>query len=282
MKRSEFFVLVGVLFIFVTSAHADDAGPWKVILQTKVTHQTSVAGFLNETFGITAGPHGEVHYSIDGGKTWPKAKNSSLCRYGLDILNESLAWTTGNGGHVRVSTDGGKNWQALSDLNISQYICFLDEKTGWVASQTKRLWATANGGQTWTELTPPQDAKSFVAMTLRTADDGYVLDKSGVLHTTRDGGQTWSSQSLGLKKKIFMTSRLPTAAMRFFDSDHGLIVLSLKGNKNIVATRTADGGNTWKQEHVPSTIGMPFLTHDGTMLTVSFAGSITVLRYQSP
>jgi hypothetical protein len=70
--------------------------------------------------------------------------------------------------------------------------------------------------------------------------------------------------------------------MRFFDADHGLVALSLKGEEGveILTMRTADGGQTWEQESALATFGAPYLTRDGTMLTiVGLSKKITVLRY---
>jgi hypothetical protein len=54
------------------------------------------------------------------------------------------------------------------------------------------------------------------------------------------------------------------------------------GSNKVVALRTADGGQTWTEEIVPTTIGTLHLTHDGEYLTVVSAlrpDKITVLRY---
>jgi photosystem II stability/assembly factor-like uncharacterized protein len=267
-----------------TPAPAASAGTWQVVIQDmNVKHATTVAGFLNDKFGLTAGYAGETHYTTDGGQTWPQAKNQSMCRYGLDIVDQKLAWTAGNGGNVRVSTDGGQNWQAVSNLKdsgISQFISFIDAKIGWVANQTT-LWTTQDGGQNWTEIKLPEGAKKLVEIALRAANDGYLLDEAGVLYITQDGGQKWTSQPLELKDGVMSLPHI--AAVRFFDAEHGLIVASLAGGgKNkVVALRTADGGKTWTEEEVPAQIGSSFyLTHDGSTLTVvDMSNQISVLRY---
>ena len=270
-----------------TEAPAAQVPAWKIVQQVKVKHATTVAAFLDDTFGITAGYAGEVHYTADGGQTWPKAKNASMCRFGVDIVNQNLAWHVGNGGNVRVSTDGGQNWAAVANLSssgISQFISFVDAKTGWAANQTK-LWATADGAQKWTEVALPKEAKNLVEIVLRTASDGYLLDEAGVLYITHDGGQQWSSQTLELKDGAINLLSLPhSAAVRFFDADHGLIIASLAGGgkSKLVALRTADGGKTWEKEDMsmPAKFGSLYLSHDGTTLTIfDTSNQVTVLHY---
>jgi photosystem II stability/assembly factor-like uncharacterized protein len=268
-------------------AAAEDTSLWKVAQQVKVKHATTVTAFLDDTLGITAGYAGEVHYTADGGQTWPRAQNASMCRFGLDIVNRNLAWHVGNGGNVRVSTDGGQKWTAVANLSssgISQFISFIDAKTGWAANQTT-LWATADGAQKWTAVALPEGAKKLVEIALRTASAGYLLDEAGVLYITQDGGQHWSSQALELKDGALALIKEPHgAALRFFDADHGLIIASLAGggSRKLVALRTADGGKTWQKEDmsVPAPIGSLYLTHDGTTLTIfDTTNQVTVLRY---
>lgn len=271
---------------------AVDAGQWQVISQIEVTHPTTIAGFLNDTFGITAGPNGETHYTTDGGKTWTKANNSSLCRFGLDIVDEQVAWHCGNSGHVRVTTDGARNWQAVADFGPSEpthcrFLSFLDDKTGWAATPNQ-LAATQDGGMTWTEIARPDDIQTIMAIALRTASDGYILDSGGKLFVTQDGGKTWSTRELAPiaddSGKSFAWY-VPSAAVRFLDSERGLVVMNFRNavtNKNqAMAMRTADGGQTWSQASIPVT-GALYLSHDGEILTVtSLTGrEITVLRYR--
>jgi len=160
---------------------AGDTNRWEVILETKVEYPAMVAGFLNDTFGITAGTQGKVYYTTDGGKTWSQAKNSSPCRLGLDVVDENVAWNGGEGGRVLGSTDGGRNWPVVSLLGgVIPFISFLDAETGWAAS-SKQLWMTTDGSQTWAKITLPEGVKDFAAIALRTARDGYLLDKTGAL-----------------------------------------------------------------------------------------------------
>jgi photosystem II stability/assembly factor-like uncharacterized protein len=103
-----------------------------------------------------------------------------------------------------------------------------------------------------------------------------------------DGGKSWSTQTLGLDKygemKLLPVTETTTAAMRFIDADHGIVVLSLAGggDSQVVALRTTDGGQTWEEEIVPAKLSIPYLTRDGALLTLVGlleTSSITVLRY---
>lgn len=264
---------------------AEAAEPWTVVFKTEpVKFKASVAGFLNESIGITAGYGGEIHYTSDGGGTWPNGVNESMCRYGLDILDEKTAWTIGNGGNVRMSNDGGRTWQAAASVPIgfSQFISMADSKIGWAANYD-RLVATEDGAQTWTAVDLPDGIRGIAAVQRRTAEAGYLVDKSGTLFATADGGKTWTAIPLGLDKAIFTPAKIPMGAVRFTDSDHGVVIASLEDSGGeLTALWTADGGTTWRSETLPEKMGVLFLSRDTIYLTVfSTDNRIALLRHDA-
>ena len=270
------------------------AGPWKLVSQRAADPNISiyVAGFLDETHGITVGYNGEVHYTADGGKTWPAGTNQSFCRFGLDIVSAQAAWHCGNGG-LGFSSDGGKTWTnvkgtySTADSFPCHFLSFLDARTGWAATGGD-LDLITNGGDTWTAIKLPAGlGGSIAAIDLRTATDGYVLDSAGAVWITADGGKTWTSKPLGLTGGAIATAKLPLASMHFTDSTHGVVVARLAGaSAKLVAFRTSDGGATWQSEQIALALGKAdltalFLAHDGTNLTVTDTfNTVTLLRYQ--
>ncbi|NLK87559.1 MAG: hypothetical protein GX279_08725 [Clostridiaceae bacterium] len=238
---------------------------WSIVLDTEISHPTNMAGFLNESFVITVGPYGEIHYSVDGGQTWPEGENESMCRFSLDIVDENIAWCGGAGNNVRSSVDGGKTWRALEDVDLGgghANIDFIDDTTGWLAAQ-KKLVATNDAGESWSELALPEGAKSIAAICLRTANDGYLLTHDGLFCKTADGGAAWSSQDLEMANyEIVDTKQKPgldknniaLADISFSDENNGIIIFSGvspgKGFKTW-CLRTGDGGASWTSEQLP-------------------------------
>ena len=114
---------------------------WSIVLDTEISHPTNMAGFLNESFVITVGPYGEIHYSVDGGQTWPEGENESMCRFSLDIVDENIAWCGGAGNNVRSSVDGGKTWRALEDVDLGEVTqistLLTTQRGGW---QHRKSW----------------------------------------------------------------------------------------------------------------------------------------------
>lgn len=264
--------IVCLIFIASITFGADEKiGPWKELLAFNMNHATDYAGFFNEKYGITVAAYGEVHYTYDSGKTWPRAENSSLCRFGLDIVDEKVAWHCGNGGHIRVSTDGAKTWQQVTSYQISHMISFIDAKYGWTAN-TMSAGETVDGAQTWKDLKLSRGIAAIAAIRVVAPKSGYLLDSNGKLYFTRDGGASWGVQSLGLEKDVTLLDieRAKGAVIRFRDAMNGIIVCAVSAGK-VIAAITADGGKTWSLETVPgvSPIQHLFLAPDGKTLTVT-------------
>lgn len=254
---------------------------WKSVADATAEHSNFAAGFMDEKSGITVGYSGEIHYTTDGGKTWPTAVNNSACRWGLDIVNEKLVWSCGNSGNIRVSKDFGQNWDAVTDcMGPCNLISFIDDKTGWVAS-TSWMQATSDSGKTWKDVKIPEGLNDITAINLISANEGYILSHSGMFYSTKDGGKTWSSpKDLGVKELQIDNKRIPAstgtcAAMRFTDSNNGIIVFSgVYGTTggNVWSMKTSDAGKTWTTKALDvdkmfyqSTV---YLSHDGKFLTL--------------
>jgi photosystem II stability/assembly factor-like uncharacterized protein len=212
----------------------------------------TLAGFLNESYGISVGPDDDVRYTNDGGDSWTKARSELFCRHGLEIVDEETAWVCGNGG-VRVSTDGARTWRTAASFDCS-LMSFLDARSGWAAS-TYVLRSTSDGGTVWQAVDLPT-AGRLAAIHLRTADDGYLLDTDGNLFVTADGGGKWEQRSLGLKpgERLISSVGFPLAALRFLDSGRGMAVFDLEDGSVWFAV-TADGGRSWQRAEIPDLRG---------------------------
>ena len=261
-----------------------DIGPaYRVYLVT-------MAGFQTDSYALTVGPDDDVRYTTDSGQSWTKAAGALHCRHGLDIVDESVAWHCGNGG-TRVTTDGGKTWKTVA-ASVCPHMSFLDAQTGWTASSYV-LQATSNGGASWTKIPLPSAAQDIVSISLRTADDGYILDTVGNLFITPDAGRTWAQQSLGLKtgEQLIAAAVGSKAVMRFVDARHGMVVFDLDDGTVWFAI-TGDGGRSWQRSEIPELRNRSlyynlFLAHSGNLLTATDdfnngANASVVLRYQQP
>lgn len=254
-----------------------------------LVYMVSLAGFHTDTYGISVGPDDDARYTTDGGKTWTKAPSALFCRHGLEIVDEKTAWHCGNGG-TRVSRNGGQTWETV-ESSPCPYLSFVDTQTGWAASPWL-LQATSDGGASWKTIPLPQGVHDIAAVSLRTPGDGYLLDTAGSLFVTADGGLNWAKHSLWLNadKQLIITG-IPKAAMRFVDTQNGMVVFDLPDGTVWFAV-TADGGQTWNMAEIVDLRGGSlyyhlYLSRDGRLLTITDdftngKNTSTVLRYQQP
>lgn len=173
---------------------------WKAVNSITIDHKANNVAFYNMDFGITVGYAGEIHYSGDQGKTWPRAENKTACLFGIDIINENVAFACGNGKNVTKTTDGGKTWNRVADFGGSspvmcQMLSFVDENTGFIASELKLAY-TNDSGTTWTEREVPA---KIMAIHLTSATKGYFVGMDRKLYVTEDAGVTWEAGELNME-----------------------------------------------------------------------------------
>lgn len=269
---------------------------WEEIHDIKVSHTVNIEGFYSRDYGITVGYAGASFYTTDGGETWTKGTNTSMCRFCLDIVDENLAWSAGNGKNVRVTKDNGQNWTAVKDTTCLETahlnIEFIDDQTGWVCTHTK-LASTADGGKTWTEMTIPEGVKRISAIYLRTAQDGYLLAQDGTLYITKDGGTSWETKKIDPSEQVamypnskfeFAREQIPVVDFTFTDENNGTVIFTCpiinKDKETWVAT-TTDGGETWEYEKLMFDDFKAFrvyISADGKYLTLGAKGRMKVLE----
>ena len=269
-----------------TSGNGKAKSNWKVVKTVAVPQKNNIGGFYDDNFGITVGYGGEVHYTIDGGTTWPQSINESACRFGLCIVNDKIAWNCGNAGNVRKTVDGGKNWVAVSDFGSTEpdqcrYIKFFDENTGWIASN-KLLAFTSDSGKVWNKAKLPDGIGEITAMYWSKVEVGYLIDTNNNLYTTEDSGKTWSSKKLNIKNLNNGVWPAGSACLRFNDTKNG-VFFYLGTDSNLKCSRTSDGGDTWKEEVLPDLIGLSlYISADGKLVSVNSGDghTITVIQHQ--
>jgi photosystem II stability/assembly factor-like uncharacterized protein len=260
-KLGVLILIITVCFAWQFGTFAESKPVWTKLADLEIKHSAYTVGFLNQTYGITAGFNGECHYTMDGGKTWPKAENHSLCRYGLEIVNENIAWNCGNGNSVRLSKDGGRTWIAVTDCGlVGTQLSFINEQTGWIAN-ANFVVATNDGGVNWARLDLPTKTIGTIALLSETV--GYVLDKNvPVLYATKDAGKTWATQKLDIEEAP------NSPVMRWLSPNQAIIVGFSTSQRKEIALVTLDGGKTWQREVIGDKLGAPFLSKDGKILTL--------------
>ena len=250
---------------------------YETVKDIDISHKMYYAGFLNKDFGITVGYSGEIHYSTDGGDSWPIGENKSMCRFGLGIVNEDVAYCVGNGGHVRRTADGGKTWQPVTDFgqnvpNQCRYVSFIGEDEGWIASNMD-IGSTTDGGKTWTTVSKPKECSEIVGIYLQNKDIAYVLDDKDKMYITEDGAKTWKVQDFEADGYEAIIWKAPAISINFTDIQNGNVYYFDK-NKKLCCATTKDGGNKWTQKEMPDIEGEEiFVSRDENTISIISGGN---------
>jgi photosystem II stability/assembly factor-like uncharacterized protein len=93
---------------------------------------------------------------------------------GRDLSGTSAPGVPNLGGVVLATSDGGHSWHPLATPGNAQTVCFSDPGHGWLGADG-RLYRTADGGKSWTVLTPKAgqlDSGYTASMTVECASEG--------------------------------------------------------------------------------------------------------------
>jgi photosystem II stability/assembly factor-like uncharacterized protein len=200
----------------------------------------------------------------DGGAHWrditPAPREPPIELSNAHFLDPAHGWTgaVGGFGTKAVQTfrtaDGGTTWrssQVIVDEALYLTFDFLDPQHGWlvVATQTGsgfissgRLFQTADGGATWSELPPPPSGHAVRFINLSTGWNvgGARFDQ---LYITRDGGHVWQQQNVPAPPAYADTSPahdLPTLV----DSRFGVLPVMF-ADGSVQLDFSTDGGTSW-------------------------------------
>ena len=277
LKNTFHLTITSLLFICLAACSPQTSpscasDSWEIIGQVDFGQPTISVMFRDLVVGIATDLGGGIHYTEDGGKTWNFSTDAGSSRVALDMDKDTI-WHVAYGGALLRSTDNGHTWEYISQLTHSghiEYISFSDLMNGWfVSTEVRKLFVTADGGKTWNAMSLPDGMGRVASIQQRTTDEGYLLDTARKLFITHDGGLTWMKRSIPAIDGLTIPDQNHSAALRFIDENNGLVALNLVGGgtSKVYVLRTTDRGSTWTDEPLPLSIGMFFLTRDGTLLT---------------
>lgn len=181
------------------------------------------------------------------------------------FVNSQVGWVVNTSGFIYKTTDGGTSWTTLVESPTSTFRCvgFANESKGWVGNLTidlncfgtpgdpVLLYATTDGGTTWTPVTGLPEPLPLGLCGMDVVDEdvvyivGRVCDPARIVKTT-DGGATWESIDM-----VGLADRLIDCL--FVDAQTGFVVGGrddvVSGNSRGVILQTTDGGVTWTTRH---------------------------------
>jgi photosystem II stability/assembly factor-like uncharacterized protein len=221
---------------------------------------------------ITAG--NQILWTNDWGNNWaditPSLKNVSVD--GAFFLPNSTGWLIVHNEasppmiSIAMTNDRGKTWTTVplstADTMVREgysgqtAVSFADELHGWIllkkmsgaASSLGDLFATTDGGKTWSHLPGPPVAGQILFTSVK---NGWLVGgpRNDDLFITTDGAGEWQKAIIPAPKGSEDSIEVHFGLPYFSDSRHALLSAKyLNANKTITAViySSDDAGETWK------------------------------------
>ncbi len=221
----------------------------------------------------------------------------------------------GDHGYIVYSDDNGESWQrakvaSTTPVPLLTGVFFADPKTGWAVGHDAVIFATADGGETWTpQFSAPGEQKPLLSVLFLDKNTGFAVGAYGSFYETADGGKTWTAHKIidddkhlnAIAKigadKLLIAGEAGTLLLSgdngktwtplpspykgsFFGTlgadDGAIVVYGLRGK----IFRSADLGKTWQtvdNASVATLLGGTRLP-DGALVIAGNAGTVLVSR----
>lgn len=169
--------------------------------------------FTDNGRGWAFGEEGALYTTRDGGDNWERQRvpTRNLLLGGW-FLNSEQGWLVGAGATLLQTADGGETWRsgmlvgftppaasgnAGSPLRVRfTAATFVDSKRGWAVGAEGRVFATRDGGRTWTAQTSNVSTDLYDVKFLDNYE-GWAAGAGGTLLHTTDGGSHWTIEPSG-------------------------------------------------------------------------------------
>ncbi len=282
MKKLALMAIIGIS-VLSGCASVQTEAEWKLKKDYTVAFHSTACGYETASYCISGGLLGETHYSLDGGLSWQKGSKTAVsCRMGLDILDAKTAFTSGEAGIARTD-DGGITWTGINHIQFDE-VSFLDADNGWAGRDTL-LQVTADGGLHWNTVIMPDGFGPVASLSASSPDVVSVIDDGGRFIRSDDRGKSWQTPGKAIEivgyACIFHISALRTSS----GESVLMAVYARRGNKTgWLLLESRNKGKTWSHEEIDGTfgnsfLGHPYLSHDGTLFTVSDSGLNRITLY---
>lgn len=151
----------------------------------------------------------------------------------VDFVSPTQGFVGGANGTLLTTADGGQSWQNLSQPTMGTVRKLcFASATAGWAATATGLYRTANAGQTWQRVANATTALNDVQFV--NPQVGYAVGNQSEILKTTNGGQTWQSQ------RQYFWNFVELRSVSFSAPDSGMAV----GNHEAMYT-TTNGGQTW-------------------------------------
>lgn len=250
---------------------------------------------------VAAGERGTVLLSDDGGASWRQAQVPvQVSLTALHFVDARTGWAAGHLGTILKTDDGGEHWQLqLDGVRAAERIAealvqgderarklarqiaeegpdkpffdieFLDAQRGFAVGAYNLAFTTADGGRTWTPLTPRLPNPRSLHLYAVRAQQGrlFIAGEQGLLLRSDDGGASFVALASPYKGSFFGLLAAKSGT---------LIAYGLRGR----VFRSTDLGASWQpvEAGVPVSISAATEVEPGVLALLTQTGELLKSR----
>jgi photosystem II stability/assembly factor-like uncharacterized protein len=268
----------------------DGGNTWTRVLgpdPRDVGRTRSAIRFTDAKHGLLAISGGSIQTTSDGGRTWQR-QDVKVTSWDQPVALQFSSAVDGRlllDGKLWHTADGGASWGlpvapggAYSFVVATSWI---DAADGWAAvtNDPYPLYATHDGGRTWSPVTLPANAGGLISVAFADASTGIVVTGWNQVLRTTDAGKTWQLVA-GASGALEVVAAGPhtfwsTGATIARSDDDGVTwktllpsdgtlyrgLQALDGQQaqalaNGAVIATADAGITWTQTSMPGDVSL--------------------------
>ena len=243
------------------------------------TYQNMPPGELFRFPGTLVVAGRTIYQSTDGGENWNRMSTVDFYPGEYSFVDPLHGWAMvtweDDSRDLMRTTDGGVTWTPtsltmamsrsagaeISNVDITE-VMMADAARGWAigarAGENDRILVTADGGNRWIDVTPPESLLAggsevrALAYFLDadhawvTFSEPYSTPSEVVIWHTSDGGESWTSGEL--TDIASLISSYSPYHMFFLDANHGWYMAAVDAGMQKVYSviyATSNGGATW-------------------------------------
>ena len=176
----------------------DGGNTWNFIF-TGISEQLNALARTSAGRYYTCGANGKLAYSLDDGDTWTDLP-TTFSGSGYDFTemqsfsSDSLVIAT-NQPYIITTYDNGINWNLNSTASSSPTTAmwFVNAMNGWIGTSSGEVYATNDGGISWTLVFQSVSSAPIEAITFADPLNGWVASGNEIFRTS-NGGIVWGAE----------------------------------------------------------------------------------------
>jgi photosystem II stability/assembly factor-like uncharacterized protein len=185
----------------------------------------------------------------DGGSTWASTSLTGGGQISTLACPSALTCYASGGANndpysIYATTNGGETWTTQTGaLQQVNHIACPSESTCFASNPGNGVERTTDGGNSWSALSLPSGSNDIEGLSCPTTSVCYAASVNAQVYITNDGGTTWTAQAMPGGATAIACPSTTTCFASNYDDQSAAMAM---------VAESSDGGATWSQQPVPS------------------------------